>query len=488
MHLIYLANIGRYIPEVLLVVLMVGLILIEATYKGDEKNRKYIFIASVIGLVATLSALIANMDGKAEGIFSNAVVIDQFGTLLKIVMTIGTLGVIYLSRFSKDIYETLRTEYAIMAVGILIGGFLLASANNMLTLYIGIETLSLLAYAMASFKKNDERSSEAGLKYVLYGGLTSGIMLFGMSHVYGVLGTIQFAGVAKVIPTLAVTQVAILAPAFLLFFVGIGYKIASVPFHMWSPDVYEGSPTPVTAFFAIVPKIAGIAAVVRVSAAFFSQESMLQVGWIGFMMVLAALTMTVGNVTAIGQKSVKRMLAYSSISHAGVMLAGVVMINDIGVRAIVFYAITYLFMTLVSFYITSIVQDKYGNDHFDRFAGLAFKYPVIAIIMTIVMLSLTGLPPFAGFIAKYNIMTALISSKYYGLAIILALNSVVSAYYYMKIVRLMTLKQPESDEKIEGFSFINQLVIFVMIIPVLSLGIFWDTILKVAGGAKLFIQ
>lgn len=488
MHLIYLANIGRYIPEIILVVLMVGLILIEATYKGDEKDRRYIFIASIIGLVATLAALIANMDGTPEGIFSNAVVIDQFGTLLKIVMTLGTLGAIYLSRFSKDIYETLKTEYAIMAVGILIGGFLLASANNMLTLYIGIETLSLLAYTMASFKKNDERSSEAGLKYVLYGGLTSGIMLFGMSHVYGVLGTIQFAGVAKVIPTLATTQIAILAPAFLLFFAGIGYKIASVPFHMWSPDVYEGSPTPVTAFFAIVPKIAGIAALVRVTGAFFSQESILQVGWVGFMVVLSALTMTVGNVTAIGQKSVKRMLAYSSISHAGVMLAGVIMINEIGVRAVVFYAITYLFMTLVSFYITSIVQDKYGNDHFDRFTGLVFKYPFMAIVMAVVMFSLTGLPPFAGFVAKYNIMTALISAKHFGLAVILGLNSVVSAYYYMKIVRLMTLKQPESDEKIEGFSFINQLVIFVMVVPVLSLGIFWDTILRVAGGAKLFIQ
>lgn len=174
MHLNYLANIGRYIPEVLLVVLMVGLILLETTYKEDEKNRKYIFITSMIGLVATLAALIANLGSKPEAIFSNAVVIDDFSTLLKIVMTLGTAAAIYLSRFSRDVYETLKTEFAIMAVGILIGGFLLASANNMLTLYIGIETLSILSYVMASFKKNDERSGEAGLKYALYGGISAG--------------------------------------------------------------------------------------------------------------------------------------------------------------------------------------------------------------------------------------------------------------------------------------------------------------------------
>jgi NADH-quinone oxidoreductase subunit N len=198
--------------------------------------------------------------------------------------------------------------------------------------------------------------------------------------------------------------------------------------------------------------------------------------------------MTVGNVTAIGQKSVKRMLAYSSISHAGIMMSALVLIGDIGIRSVVFYAITYLFMTLVAFYITSIVQDKYGNDHFDRFSGLIYRYPVMAVMMTIVMFSLTGLPPLAGFVAKYNILSSLVNSKFYSLAIILVLNSVVSAYYYLKIVRLMTLKQPESDETIEGFGFLNQLIIVAMTAPVLVLGIFWDSVMHLAVSAKLFIQ
>ena len=488
MYLNYLANVGRYIPELLLVVLMVGLIILEATYDEDDKNKTYVFIMGMIGLVATLVSLVINFSSKPELIFSNSMIIDPFGTIMKIIMVLGTAGAFYLSRISKDIYETLKTEFIIMAVGILIGGMILASANNMLMVYIGVETLSILSYVMASFKKNDERSSEAGLKYALYGGISAGIMLFGMSHIFGVLGTIQFTGMAANIAKLNTQQLVILMPSFVLFFVGLGYKIAAVPFHMWSPDVYEGSPTPVTTFFAIVPKMAGITALVRVTFIFFATQSPVKTAWIMLLMAVAALTMTVGNVTAIGQKSIKRMLAYSSISHAGVMLCGLVVVNEIGVRSIVFYGITYLFMTLVAFYITSIVQDKYGNDHFERFTGLAYRYPFMAVIMAIVMFSLTGLPPMAGFIAKFNIINALVSSKFYSLAVILALNSVVSAYYYLKIVRLMTLKQSDSTEEIEGFGFLNQLVIVVMTAPVLVLGIFWDNILSLANGAKIFFQ
>lgn len=488
MYLNYLANVGRYIPELLLVVLMVGLILIEATYANDEKNKKYIFIATCIGLVATFAALIANFSANGEAIFSNSMIIDPFSTIMKMVMVIGTFGAFYLSSFSKDIYESLKTEFIILAVGVLIGGMILASANNMLMIYLGIETLSILSYVMASLKKNDERSSEAGLKYALYGGVSSGIALFGLSHMFGVLGTIQFAGMAEAIAKLDSTQIMIMMPSFVLFFVGIGYKIASVPFHMWAPDVYEGSPTPVTTFFAVVPKLAGISALARVTMIFFTVQSPLRVGWVGLMMVMAALTMTVGNISAINQKSVKRMLAYSSISHAGIMMAGLVLINQIGVRSVVFYAITYVFMTLVAFYITSIVQDKYGNDHFDRFQGLAYRYPFMAVVMTVVMFSLLGLPPLAGFVAKWNIINALLSSRYYSLSIILVLNSVISAYYYLKIVRLMTLKTQESNETIEGFGFLNQIVIVALSAPVFVLGIFWESIMGLAEGAKIFIK
>jgi NADH-quinone oxidoreductase subunit N len=231
------------------------------------------------------------------------------------------MGSIFLSFSSKDIYTNLKSEFAIMAIGVLIGGMLLASANNMLTLYLGIETLSILSYVMSSLKRDESTSTEAGMKYALYGGLSAGIALYGMSHLYGVLGSIQFVEMMVKLPTLQGLNLAIVLTSFVLFFVGIGYKISLFPFHMWTPDVYQGSPIPVTAFFAIVPKMAGLAALVRISMIFFTQVQILNISWVGFMLAISAMTMTVGNVTAIGQTSVKRLLAFSSAFSKAIIAA-----------------------------------------------------------------------------------------------------------------------------------------------------------------------
>lgn len=484
----YLANLGFFVPELVVIATMMALLFLEATYSDKEQGRDYVFYSGVIGLVVAGVCLILNLEQKPTMLFTNSIVIDQFGTLLKLVLVFGTLGAVYLGRESLDIYQNLKSEFIIMSMGVLVGGMLLISANNMLTVYLGVETLSVLSYVMASFKKNSERSSEAGLKYVLYGGISAGVMIYGISHIYGVVGSIQFVDIVPQLAQLTTEQTAVLLPAFLLFFVGLGYKIACVPFHMWSPDVYEGSPLPVTTFFAIVPKMAGIAAVLRVTMLFFSDGGALQVSWLGILSVVAALTMTVGNVSAINQRSVKRMLAYSSISHAGFMLLGVIVMNDIGTRAILFYAITYMFMTLVAFYVTSFISDRYGNDEFERFNGLIKRYPFMAIVMVITMFSLAGLPPFSGFIAKFNILAAIIDGKQYSLAVIAVLNSVVSLYYYLRLARLMVLKDQESDDKIQGFGFTNQVIIIGLTVPVVLLGIFWNGIMSVASGAKIFLQ
>jgi len=491
MALNYLASISHYVPELILCLTMAGLILIESAYdrgvKGSAKGMMY--WGAYLGLLCSFVYLFKALGTEPLQIFTRSIVIDSFGTLAKMIMVLGTAGAIFLGRQSLDIYEEVKSEFVILTIGVLIGGMLLVSANNMLLFYIGIETLSILSYVMASLKKNDERSSEAGLKYSLYGGVTAGLMLFGMSHIFGVLGTIQFTEIIPAMAALTKAQALVLMPAFLLFFVGIGYKIACVPFHMWSPDVYEGSPLPVTNFFSIVPKIAGIVAFVRVTNTFFGGDaSIVRETWVVLLMIASALTMTVGNVAAIGQRSVKRMLAYSSISHAGVMMLGVLVIDDLGARAILFYAVTYLFMTLAAFFITSFVQDHYGNDHFERFNGLMKKHPLMSIVMVIVMFSLAGLPPLSGFVAKFNILAAVVSKKYYVLAVIAALNSVVSLYYYMKVVRLMVFKDAESDEPVKGFVFSNQVVITVIALPVLLLGVFWEKLIVIAGGAKIFLQ
>lgn len=487
MNVSYLANLSLYIPELLCIATMVGLLFLEAARDEREGGLKTFFSCVVIGLVFALISLFKNLGVAPTGIFTNALIIDPFSTFLKILMVGGTLATIYLSSTSQDIYHYLKSEFAIMAVGVLIGGMLLASANNLLTTFLGIETLSILSYVMASLKKDDDRSSEAGVKYALYGAVASGMMLFGMSHIFGLLGTIQFAEMHPMIKGLTSLQQVILIPSFVFFFVGLGYKIAAVPFHMWSPDVYEGSPIPVTTFFALIPKIAGLAIIVRVTMIFFGQDSsILQVTWLAMLQIVAALTMIVGNVSAIGQKSVKRMLAYSSIGHAGFMLLGVVVVDDIGISAILFYLVTYLFMTLVAFYITSFVNDEYGNDHFERFNGLAFKYPLMAIVMTICMFSLTGLPPLAGFVAKFNIFYAALGKKLYTLVLIGALTSVISLYFYAKIIRYMFFNPVESDAPIGGFKFLNQTLIVTLTVPLLFLGIFWSGLFTKVLGTKLF--
>jgi NADH-quinone oxidoreductase subunit N len=479
---------GYYVPEIISIILMTTLLVAEAGVKNENAPRTKIHVYTQLMLGIVLVCLLMNLGAKPLHIFYNAVTIDPFSTLVKIIMTLGTMGAVFLSHSSKDIYSNLKSEFSIMAVGVLIGGMLLASANNMLTLYLGIETLSILSYVLSSFKRDESTSTEAGMKYALYGGLSAGIALFGISHLYGVLGSIQFVDMVTKLPGIEGVNLAILMISFLMFFVGIGYKISVFPFHMWTPDVYQGSPIPVTSFFAIVPKMAGIASLVRVSFVFVQEGSPLAISWIGLILVIAAMTMTVGNVTAIGQTSVKRLLAFSSIGHVGMMILGVVVMNEAGVQAILFYGIVYLFMTLIAFYVTSHLSDMYGTDSYDVFRGLIYKHPVMAIIMASVLFSLAGMPPFSGFIAKFNIFSVIIQKKHYGIALVAAINSVIALYYYMKLAKTMIFGTPQGEEKVLGFTTLNQAVIISLFIPVLFLGIFWDSAMALAGNATLFIK
>jgi NADH-quinone oxidoreductase subunit N len=477
-----------YMPEVVAVLLMMTLLIAESCVNEESAPRTKIHLYTQFVLTFILINLCMNLDEKPVHIFHNAVTIDPFSTLVKIIMTVGTMGAVYLSHTSRDIYSNLKSEFSVMAVGVLVGGMLLASANNMLTLYLGIETLSILSYVMSSFKRDEATSTEAGMKYALYGGLSAGVALYGISHLYGVFGSIQFVDMMTKVGTLEGTNLAIVLASFVLFFVGIGYKISVFPFHMWTPDVYQGSPIPVTSFFAIVPKMAGLAALVRVSFVFLQEGSYLKVSWIGLILVIAAMTMTVGNVTAIGQSSVKRLLAFSSIGHVGMMILGVVVMNEAGIQAILFYGITYLFMTLIAFYITSYLSDMYGTDSYDVFRGLVYKHPVMAIIMAAVLFSLAGMPPFSGFVAKFNIFSVIIAQKHYGIALVAAINSVIALYYYMKLAKTMIFAESDGEEKVLGFNFMNQAVIIVLFVPVLFLGIFWDSAMALAGNASLFIK
>ena len=485
----YLASLSFFIPELLVCFTMVTLILMEAFAKQDKETSLLRSLTVFLGLGSALTFLVINLlDAKSEVIFTNSFIVDSTSTFIKIVMVFGTFAAVYLGKESKDIYWNLKGEFAILAIGVLCGGMLLASANNMLIMYIGIETLSILSYSLASLKKKDDRSSEAGIKYALYGGISAGLMLFGMSHIFGMLGTISFPEIAVKMGELSTNEALLLIPVLILFFAGIAYKISAVPFHMWAPDVYEGSPIPVTAFFSIVPKVAGIAILLRISHTFFVSHGILNAAWVGLLGCISVLTMTVGNISAINQQSVKRMLAYSSISHAGMMMMGILTIDEIGSAAVLFYMITYLFMTLAAFYIVSFVQDQTGNDHFERFSGLFYRYPLIATILAVTMFSLAGVPPLSGFVAKFHIFSALIGKEFYTLAIIAGMNSVIGLYYYLKIVRLMAFKPAASSDNIAGLGVMNRTFITGLGIPVIILGIFWSKVMSVAVHTNIFIR
>jgi NADH-quinone oxidoreductase subunit N len=482
------ASLAVYLPEIASVALMCLLLIIEAGHRETGNGRGKLYAVAFAGLAGIAALLVVNLARPAGTAFYGAVQIDPFSTLIKLVMVLGTIGAGLIALRSKDIYEVLKAEFMIMALGVLVGGMLLASANNMLTMYLGVETLSILSYALSAMKREDATSTEAGLKYALYGGLTAGIMLFGVSHIYGLTGSIQFPVIVEKLATIQGADQLFLMASFLLFFAGVGYKVSAFPFHMWSPDVYQGAPIPVTAFFAVVPKLAGLAALVRVSQLFFGNSGDMGVAWVGLLHVVAALTMTVGNVSAIGQDSVKRMLAFSSIGHIGMMIMGVVVLNEVGVRAILYYAMAYLFMTVVAFWIVSVLNDTYNTDSQTVFRGLIHRHPLMAIAMSVVLFSLAGMPPLSGFVAKFNIISVVVEKGYFGLAFIAALNSVVALYYYMKLIKEMIMGQPESREPVAGFAGGVQGMVVVLTVPVLLMGVFWEGLMTLSGGAKLFIK
>jgi NADH-quinone oxidoreductase subunit N len=340
----------------------------------------------------------------------------------------------------------------------------MSSSVNLLMIYLAVELVSIPSYILAGMKKNDRASNEASLKYVIFGSFASGLMLFGLSWLYGISGSTNIAEIHTALLTNGNPFLVYIS--LLLIIVGFGYKIAMAPFHYWTPDVYEGSPTPVTAFFSIGPKAAGFAIMIRVFYSLFTHEggldataSLYGINWTLIFAVLAAITMTIGNFLALHQENVKRLLAFSSISHVGFMLIGFSVIGTEPLSAVLFYLVIYFFMTLSAFYIAIFVKNKLGTDTIDGWKGLANRNPVMAGFMVISLVSLAGLPPTAGFVGKFYLLSVLFRAKtFYWLAVVAILNSVVSLYYYFKIVKSMYFLndgEEVSNEPLEANPYIK---------------------------------
>jgi NADH-quinone oxidoreductase subunit N len=413
-----------------MVLLMVGV------YSSERLNTTISVIAAVLLIVTAGWTLLYPADGTA---FGGAFVSDAFSRFMKLLALIGSAVTLIMSLSFARQEKFDKFEFPVLILLSTLGMMLMISANDMLTLYLGLELQSLAIYVLAAINRDSLRSTEAGLKYFVLGALSSGMLLYGISLVYGYTGNTGFEAIATAL-TGAERQLGLV---FGLVFVlaGLAFKISAVPFHMWTPDVYEGAPTPVTAFMAAAPKMAAMALTVRATMGAFEP---IAADWQQIIVFISIASMALGSFAAIGQTNIKRLMAYSSIGHVGFALVGLASNSEAGVRGVAIYMLIYLAMTLGTFaFILAMRRNDRNVEQIDELAGLSATNPVMATILTILMFSLAGIPPLAGFWAKWYVFLAAINANLYALAVIGVLTSVVGAYYYLRIIKIMWFDEPK---------------------------------------------
>ncbi len=423
-------------PELILAIAAMVLLMI-GVFRGERSSSLVTGLAFAAIVIAGLWLMWFTDEGTA---FSGAFVVDPFARLMKLLALIGSGAALAMSVSYMRLERFDRFEYPVLIVLATTGMLLMISANNMLSLYLGLEMQSLALYVTAAINRDSVRSTEAGLKYFVLGALSSGMLLYGISLTYGFTGHLDFAGITEAIGGTGRSVGLIFGLVFIL--AGLCFKISAVPFHMWTPDVYEGAPTPVTAFFAAAPKIAAMALVVRVTMGAFEP---IAPDWRQVIAFISIASMVLGAFAAIGQTNIKRLMAYSSIGHMGYALVGLAAGTEAGVNGVILYMMIYMVMTLGTFACILAMRRKEGMvENITDLSGLAARNPVMAFLLTVLMFSLAGIPPLAGFFAKYFVFVAAIEAELYALAIIGVLASVVGAYYYLRIIKIMWFD--ESDE------------------------------------------
>jgi NADH-quinone oxidoreductase subunit N len=371
-------------------------------------------------------------------------VLDNFATFFKMIFLVAAGLAILISDQYMEREDCNHGELYPLILFTVVGMMLMASGTDLMTIFLGLEVMSVALYVLAGFNRANAKSNEAGLKYFLLGCFSTGFLLYGMALTYGATGTTRIAKIAMAVGQMNLPSTNIMLVAgMLLMLTGFAFKVAAAPFHMWTPDVYEGAPTPMTAFMSAGPKAAGFAAALRI---FLVALPTLQVEWSQVLWILAVLTMTVGNITALRQDNIKRMLAYSSIAHAGYALVGFTAGNGTGTAGILFYMLSYAFMNIGAFAIIILVGKKgESNGNVQDFAGFGVKHPVLAVAMSIFLFSLAGMPPTAGFIGKFYLFSGAIQKGYVWLAIIGVLNSAASVYYYLRVMVYMYMKDATEE-------------------------------------------
>ncbi|MBL8592024.1 MAG: NADH-quinone oxidoreductase subunit NuoN, partial [Devosia sp.] len=428
------ASLAPAYPELLLAVGAVVVLLVSLFWKGISSTA--VSIVAIVLLLAVLAVLLLQ---PASGVLFNGVfIVDGFARYMKALVLGGAAATLLISLSNSKEHGIDKFEYAVLVLLATLGMMIMVSANDLMSLYIGLELQSLALYVVAAMKREDRKATEAGIKYFVLGALSSGMLLYGASLVYGFTGTTQIDQIVAAITLDSRSIGLIFGMVFLL--AGIAFKISAVPFHMWTPDVYEGAPTPVTAFFAAAPKVAAMALFIRVTTVSFAPITH---DWQQIIIFLSIASMVLAAFAAIGQNNLKRLLAYSSIGHVGFALVGLSSGTAVGVEGVAVYMAIYIAMTVGIFACVLALRTENGPvETISELAGLAQKRPFVAAIIAILMFSLIGLPPLAGFFAKWQVFLAAVEQNLFVLAVIGVLASAVSAFYYLRIVKVMYFDEP----------------------------------------------
>ena len=458
------------LPEIFLLTGACFVLLADLFVK--DSNRFITYLLGQIVLLITAGLLLVDNSAEISTTFSEMFVLDPMGRILKVSIILITVAVFVYSRDYLRSRKMYKGEYFTLGLFAVLGMMVMVSAKTMLLIYLGLELLSLSMYAMVAFRRNDGRASEAAMKYFVLGAIASGMLLYGMSIVYGVTGSLHLDHIANYMASHPVMENVGLLLSLAFIIVGLGFKLGIVPFHMWVPDVYDGSPTAVTLFLGTAPKIAAFAMIIRLLVE--GMGDMVQ-GWQQILSLLAALSLLAGNLIAIAQTNIKRMLAYSTISHMGFVVMGILAGTQIGYAASMFYIITYAIIAMGGFAIIILLsRDGFEADQLSNLKGLSTRHPWYAFMMMLFLFSMAGVPPTVGFYAKLAVIKAVVDVNIVWLAVFSVVMSVIGAYYYLRAIKLMYFDAPADNELLHDIK--TQLDFNVLLslngLSVLALGIF----------------
>ena len=453
------------LPEILLLVLAGFVVAFDAVWKPDKRRGLGWMAFGGLALIMVITMLVSRPGQESRLIFGGMLHQDWYSFAFKLLFLFGASITTLLAMDMKDLGDK-GEFYALLLVSVL-GMNLMASAADIIMLYLAIETTSIPLYILAGFFTHDEKSTESGFKYMLFGAAASAVMLYGFSLLYGFGGTTNIYQIALSFYDAQFPLAAVLG-SLLLILVGFGFKVSVVPFQFWAPDVYEGAPTPVAGFLSTASKAAGFAVLLRFLMVVFTPVATVE--WTSILALISVFTMTLGNILALTQKNIKRLLAYSSIAHAGYILIGVVVLSQLGITGVVFYLIGYLLTNLAAFGAVATFWQIEKTDEISAYAGLSRRAPGLALVMMVAFLSLAGMPPLVGFVAKVFVFAAAIQSGYVWLAVVGVLNSIVGLYYYLTVLKVVYLYRSDKDEIAVPITAPYRIALTVLVIGILLLG------------------